>query len=127
MVSYKQLFEALAVALSQNRMPGVPKEEWMPPALPVNIVKGSINLENKFRDGSDVPLQFLYTPSCRKMAFTREMFVDIVKMWEMARDIMWDEDGVPTKCVDYQAVVKAQAMGSGPNANNLSSLQTART
>jgi hypothetical protein len=108
MIGYKQLFESLAVALSQNRMPGVSQELWMPAALPVNLVKGSINLENKFRDGSDVPLQFLYTPSCRKMRFTRDMFVDIVKMWEMARDIMWDEDGAPIKCADYQSALKTQ-------------------
>lgn len=101
MIGIEQIYQSLAKAVSDKRYTDVPPSVWMPPPMPLRVLKGSLNLENKFRDGIDVPLQYLYTPACRKIGFNKEMFVDIMVLWEKARAAMWDEDGKPIKCVDY--------------------------
>lgn len=102
----EQIYQSLAKAVSDKRYTDLPPSVWMPPPMPIRVLKGSLNLENKFRDGIDTPLQYLYTPACRKIGFNKDMFVDIMVLWEKAREVMWDEDGKPIKCVDYSTQIE---------------------
>lgn len=106
MIDMEQIYQSLAKAASEKRYTDLPPSVWMPPPMPIRVLKGSLNLENKFRDGIDVPLQYLYTPACRKIGFNKDMFVDIMVLWEKAREVMWDEDGKPIKCVDYSTQIE---------------------
>jgi len=106
MIDMEQIYQSLAKAVSDKRYTDVPPSVWMPPPMPLRVLKGSLNLENKFRDGIDIPLQYLYTPACRKIGFNKDMFVDIMVLWEKARAVMWDEDGKPIKCVDYSTQIE---------------------
>jgi len=106
MIDMEQIYQSLAKAASEKRYTDLPPSVWMPPPMPIRVLKGSLNLENKFRDGIDIPLQYLYTPACRKIGFNKDMFVDIMVLWEKAREVMWDEDGKPIKCVDYSTQIK---------------------
>lgn len=102
----EQIYQSLAKAVSDKRYTDLPPSVWMPPPMPIRVLKGSLNLENKFRDGIDTPLQYLYTPACRKIGFNKDMFVDIMVLWEKAREVMWNEDGKPIKCVDYSTQIE---------------------
>lgn len=106
MIDMEQIYQSLAKAASEKRYTDLPPSVWMPPPMPIRVLKGSLNLENKFRDGIDIPLQYLYTPACRKIGFNKDMFVDIMVLWEKAREVMWDEDGKPIKCVDYSTQIE---------------------
>ncbi|CUS07825.1 unnamed protein product [Tuber aestivum] len=90
MIDIEQIYQSLAKAVIDKRYTDSPPSAWMPPAMLLRVLKGSLNLENKFRDGIGTPPQYLYTPPCRMLGFNKDMFVDIMVLWEEARAPMWD-------------------------------------
>lgn len=64
----------------------LPGELAMPPAGPQ---AGGINLRNAFRQGSDIPLEYVYTPADYRITLTERMFLDIENLWTEVASTVW--------------------------------------
>lgn len=85
---------------------------WNLPTLPVRMKYLTINSENKFREGNQTPLQFVYTAACNRFFMTASMLDDISEVWKKTREMAWGTDGTPTECVDYAPLSEQNSGGS---------------
>ncbi|RPB08470.1 hypothetical protein P167DRAFT_567936 [Morchella conica CCBAS932] len=96
---FRSIISGLKKGVKNATLVDRPFEEWFPPPIPVRLTAATINSENKFRRGSDTPLEFTITPACQRLSITRETFTDVMTLWQQARDAAWDDKGVPKKCM----------------------------
>ena len=72
---------------------GIPEmEENFPPGIfdvPINVTSGSLNLRNGFRNGTHLPLQWVYTPSDCRIQPTLDMVWNVTTLWEEVAERVW--------------------------------------
>jgi hypothetical protein len=78
-----------------------PADTWQLDTLPVRIKNLNVNSENKFRDNTSLPLQFVYTPACNRFFVDSSMLQDVANVWKKTRAVAWGSDGKASECVDY--------------------------
>jgi hypothetical protein len=98
-------------------------DTWLLKPLPVRTKEAKVNTENKFRDGNNLPLQFVYTPACNRFFMNEPMLTDITEVWKKTRAVAWDGDGKATKCVNYTPIDNQDkflesSSGSGGNSKS---------
>lgn len=65
---------------------------------PQNPDGPTLNFKNAFRNGTDIPLQFLYTPSDCRMFQTIEMLNDVTKLWKEVANRLWGSNKNSPSC-----------------------------
>ncbi|KAL7268730.1 hypothetical protein RUND412_008631 [Rhizina undulata] len=73
----------------------------------------TLNLENKFREGVHLPLEFVYTPACKKLPYTKTMFRNVTNVWTEVAGFAWDAQGAATACDEYTPKSKISAASGG--------------
>jgi hypothetical protein len=93
-----------------------PADTWQLNTLPVRIKNLNINSENKFRDNTSLPLQFVYTPACNRFFMDSDMLEDVANVWKKTRAVAWGSDGKASHCVDYAPADNEESASSSSEA-----------
>lgn len=90
-ISYHEILQQTKVGLDNMLDRELANEvaQVLPKPFPLYFNYMNVNMRDQIRDGSDVPLQFVYEAADCRLFYTGTMIKDLTAVWEEVAEVTW--------------------------------------